>query len=299
MTRFSDKVALVTGVSDRGIGGAVVERLAREGAAVAVLWMDPPKRTLKALGRREVPHVSARCDVTDNDSVAAAVDACMAEFGQIDVVVNNAGVDFAGPLEQTDDRLWDQLMAVNLGGLMRVTRAALPYLAEPGGVVVSIGSVLGLAGCPGFTAYSASKAGACGLTQSLAAELAPSGRRAVCVAPALVHTPMAHKHVATAGPAERDAIDAAHPLGVGMPGDVAAAVAFLASDEARWITGITLPLGYHESFPLPSEAVERTTHNSTSASTAAEPPPGGADRGRRAGEREGELEEMHPSGSRA
>ena len=267
--RFSDKVALVTGVSDRGIGGAIVERLADEGAAIAVLWLDRPKRTLKRLERRDTPHVSVRCDVTDAESVAEAIDACMAEFGQIDLVVNNAGVEIAGPLEQTTDAQWDQLMAVNLGGLMKVTRAALPYLTEPGGVVVNIASVLGLAGCGGFTAYSASKAGVTGLTQSLASELAPSQRRCVCVAPALVHTPMAHRHVAAAGEAEREQIEAAHPLGVGMPGDVAAAVAFLASDEARWISGITLPLGYHEHFPLPSRAVEKTTNGEAKATLAA------------------------------
>ena len=257
--RFSDKVVLVTGVSDRGIGGAIAERVTDEGGAVAALWLDQPQRTLKKLSRRQAPHVSVRCDVTNSSSVAAAIDACMAEFGQIDVVVNNAGVEIAGPLEETTDEQWDALIDVNLGGLMKVTRAALPYLTEPGGVIVNIASVLGLAGCAGFTAYSASKAGVTGLTQSLASELAPTGRRCVCVAPALVHTPMAHRHVATAGEAERDEIERAHLNGVGMPGDVAAAVAFLASDEARWISGITLPLGYHTHFPLPSAAVERTS----------------------------------------
>ena len=266
--RFADAVVLVTGVSDRGIGGAIVERLADEGAAVAVLWLEEPKRTLRKLARREAPHLSVRCDVTDTASVAAAIDACMAEFGQIDVVVNNAGVEIAGPLETTDDAQWERLMAVNLGGVMKVTRAALPYLTEPGGVVVTIGSVLGLAGCAGFTAYSASKAGAEGLTQSLAAELAPSGRRAVGVAPALVHTPMAHRHVGVADEADREATEAAHPLGIGMPADVASAVAFLASAEARWITGITLPLGYHRHFPLPSRAVETTTSDRQAAASA-------------------------------
>ena len=254
--RFSDHVALVTGVSDRGIGGAIVERLAAEGCAIAALWLDEPRRTLKKLARRDVPHVSVRCDVTDSDSVAAAVDDCMGEFGQIDVVVNNAGIEIAGPLEQTSDAQWDRLMAVNLGGLMKVSRAALPYLTEPGGVIVNVASVLGLAGCGGFTAYSASKAGVDGLTRSLASEIAPTGRRVVCVAPALVHTPMAHRHVSAADEAAREQTEAAHPLGIGMPADVAAAVAFLASDEARWITGCTLPLGYHPSFPLPSRPVE-------------------------------------------
>lgn len=254
--RFVGKVAIVTGVSDRGIGGAIAERLAAEGAALAAFFHpDKPVRTLRKLVKLGQPVLEVPCDVTSNGSVAAAIDAVMGEFGQIDVLVNNAGVDRAQPMEDMSDADWDLTINVNLSGVMRITRAASKYLAEPGGVIVNVASALGLGGCYGFTAYSASKAGVIGMTQSLAMELAPRGQRAVCVAPALVHTPMAHKHIGQLTDEDTARIEAAHPIGVGMPADISAAVAFLASDEARWVTGVTLPLGYLNQFGLPGTAM--------------------------------------------
>ena len=109
-----------------------------------------------------------------------------------------------------------------------------------------------MAGCAGYHAYSASKAGLIGMTQSLALELAPRGQRAVCVAPALVHTPMAHKHVASLDESTKKDLESAHPLGMGAPSDVANAVTFLASKNASWITGVSLPLGWIPSWGLPA-----------------------------------------------
>jgi NAD(P)-dependent dehydrogenase (short-subunit alcohol dehydrogenase family) len=175
----------------------------------------------------------------------------MGEFGKIDVVVNNAGVELARPLEKFSDADWKELLDVNLNGAIAVAQATLPYLPQPGGVIVNIASALGLAGCPGYSIYSASKAGLIGFTQSLAWELAPQRIRVVAVAPALVYTPMVHKYMSQITPALWQQIEACHPLGIGGPGDVAAAVAFLASSDARWITGVTLPLGWAANFPLP------------------------------------------------
>ena len=250
--RFAGKVALVTGASDRGIGGEIAVRLAREGAAVALLSRRIPERLLKKVNRFEHGGVHTSGDVTKTADVARAIDDCMGEFGKIDVVVNNAGVELARPLDQFSDDEWRQLIDVNLNGAISVTRAALPYLAAPGGVIVNIASALGLGGCPGFSIYSASKAGLIGFTQSLAWELAPKGIRVVAVAPGLVHTPMIHKHVDQLTPEIWAKIEACHPLGMGRPDDVAAAVAFLASSDARWITGITLPLGWAQHYPLPT-----------------------------------------------
>jgi NAD(P)-dependent dehydrogenase (short-subunit alcohol dehydrogenase family) len=250
--RFAGKVALITGASDRGIGGEIAVRLAREGAAVALLSRRTPERLLKKVNRFGHGAVHTAGDVTRRDDVNRAIDDCMGEFGKIDVLVNNAGVETARRLDKFSDDEWRQLLEVNLNGAIAVTRAALPYLAAPGGAIVSIASALGLAGCPGYSVYSASKAGLIGFTQSLAWELAPKGVRVVAVAPALVHTPMIHKHIDQLSPEVWSQIEACHPLGMGRPDDVAAAVAFLASSDARWITGVTLPLGWAPHYPLPT-----------------------------------------------
>ena len=251
--RYEDSVVFVSGVSDRGIGGAIVERLSAEGAAVAVTWYQhPPERLLRRLSRSGAPHLSVECDVTRQRSVDSAVAACLDRFGRIDVLVNNAGVESAAELETVSDYQWLRTLDVNLNGAMRLTRAVLPHLSTQGGVVVSIASVLAMAGSSEYAAYKTSKAGLIGMTQSLALEIACRGQRALCLAPALVHTAMVHKHLAAMTDDEKRQTEAMHPLGIGQPQDVASAVAFLASEEARWITGVTLPMGWVNGYPLPA-----------------------------------------------
>jgi 3-oxoacyl-[acyl-carrier protein] reductase len=250
--RFGGKVVLVTGASDRGIGGETAVRLASEGAAIAIISRHEPARLLKKLNRYGHGAVHTIGDVTKNEDIVRSIEACRQAFGRLDVVVNNAGVELARSLDQFEDADWRALLDVNLNGAIAVTKAALPHLSQPGGVIVNIASALGLGGCPGFSIYSASKAGMIGFTQSLAWELAPKGIRVVAVAPGLVHTPMVHKHVSQLTPEIWKQIEDCHPLGMGRPDDVAAAVAFLASADARWITGITLPLGWAHHYPLPT-----------------------------------------------
>ena len=249
--RFTGKVALVTGANDRGFGGAIAERFVREGAAVALLDLQEPKKLLRRLGRLDANFIWSVCDVTRQEDVNRAIDTCMEEFGQIDVVVNSAGVSHVAPFEKLTDHQWQQTLDVNLSGVMRVTRAALPHMPEPGGAIVNIASALGPNGCQNFAAYNASKMGLIGMTQALALELAPRGMRAVCVAPALAHTPMLHSYAKHFNTEIWEKLKECHPLGLGSAHDVAAAVAFLASDEARWITGVTLPLGWTPNWPLP------------------------------------------------
>jgi 3-oxoacyl-[acyl-carrier protein] reductase len=253
--RFVGKVALITGAGDRGIGGEIAVRLASEGAAIAAISRHEPGRLLKKLKRFNQGAVHTLGDVTKRDDVARAIDDCLEEFGKIDVVVNNAGVEVASPLESFGEDAWRAVLDVNLAGAIAVSKAALQHLSQPGGVIVNIASALGIGGCPGFSVYSASKAGLIGFTQSLAWELAPQGIRVVAVAPGLVHTPMVHKHAEKLTPEVWKQIEACHPLGMGRPDDVAAAVAFLASSDARWITGITLPLGWAQHYPLPTHAM--------------------------------------------
>lgn len=253
--RYQGQVAFITGANDKGIGGAIAERFASEGASIAIASLEEPKRLVKKLGKQGNGVVFARCDVTRSNLIRQAIDATLEEFGKIDIIVNNAGVEVARSLRKFTEEQWRQMLAVNLDGAIAVTHAALDHLTEPGGVIVNIASALGLGGCAGFSIYSASKAGLIGFTQSLAWELAPRGIRIVGVAPGLVHTPMIHKHIEHLSTEDRRQIESCHPLGIGLPHDVASAVAFLASDEARWITGVTLPLGFAHHYPLPTKSL--------------------------------------------
>jgi NAD(P)-dependent dehydrogenase (short-subunit alcohol dehydrogenase family) len=253
--RFARKVVLITGASEKGIGGAIALRLANEGAVVVVASRSEPTRLLEQLRdrHRDRDCQFLSCDVTREDEVRAAVADCRSRFGALDVLVNNAGVEHIGRLEEIDDATMAEILDTNLTGSIRMTRAVLPCLRSPGGVIVNVSSALSLAGCAGFSIYSASKAGINGFTQSLAWELAPRGQRVVAVAPGVVLTKMATGYREHLTPETAHKVRACHPLDVGLTSDVAAAVAFLASDEARWITGITLPLGWSPCIPLPVE----------------------------------------------
>ncbi len=251
--RFARKVALITGASDKGIGGAIALRLANEGAVVAVASRSEPTRLLEQLRGRHRDCLFLPCDVTREGEVRAAVADCRSRFDTLDVLVNNAGVEHIVRLEDLDDATMAEILDTNLTGSIRMTRAVLSCLRSPGGVIVNVSSALSLAGCAGFSIYSASKAGINGFTQSLAWELAPRGQRVVAVAPGVVLTKMSTGYREHLTPETAHKVRACHPLDVGLTSDVAAAVAFLASDEARWITGVTLPLGWSPCIPLPVE----------------------------------------------
>ncbi|MFG3046407.1 SDR family NAD(P)-dependent oxidoreductase [Streptomyces sp. NPDC048241] len=237
--RFTGHGALVTGAG-RGIGAAVARRLAQEGAQVLVTDQDAPEaeRVAAELRRQGLTAAASKCDVADRTSVEAAVAHAAETFGSLDVLVNCAAhCSPDGPAFEDDpDDSWARDLDITLGGVRRCSQAALPHLAASGrGAIVSIGSVNGLMDF-GNHAYSAAKAGLGSLTRTLAGHAAARGVRVNLVAPGTVRT--------SAWEGRDDDLDAVrdcYPLGrVGEPEDIAAAVAFLASRDAAWITGTTL-----------------------------------------------------------
>jgi len=236
MPGLDGKVAMVTG-STRGIGRAVAEALALAGAKVAVIGRDQARAEAAAA---QIGHGAQgfACDVTD----AAAVDACVAAIekalGTIQVLVNNAGVTKDNVFLRLTDADWDVVLEANLKGAFRTIRAASRGMMKARwGRIINISSVVGLMGNKGQANYAASKAGLLGLTKSIARELASRGITVNAVAPGFIETDM----TARLTPEQRDALAKGIPLErLGTPADVAAAVLFLASDGAAYITGQVL-----------------------------------------------------------
>ncbi|MFF3190955.1 SDR family NAD(P)-dependent oxidoreductase [Streptomyces misionensis] len=258
-TRFAGHGVLVTGAA-RGIGAAVARRLAAEGGRILVTDRDLPEaeRTAAALRQEGLAAEAFACDVADRAAVEAAVARAVDAFGSLDVLVNCAAhCSPDAPLfEDGPDDAWARDLDVTLTGAYRCCRAALPHLAASGrGAIVSIGSVNGLQDF-GNHAYSAAKAGLGSLTRTLAGQAAARGVRVNLVAPGTVRTS------AWEGRADDvAAVRGLYPLGrVGEPEDIAAAVAFLASRDAAWVTGTTLVVdggltavhtGFHEALRHP------------------------------------------------
>ncbi|SOD67071.1 NAD(P)-dependent dehydrogenase, short-chain alcohol dehydrogenase family [Streptomyces sp. 1222.2] len=237
--RFEGYGVLITGAA-RGIGAATARRLAEEGARVLVTDVDlsAAERSVTELRGQGLAVEAYRCDVGDRESVEAAVAHAVSVFGSLDVLVNNAfGCTPDEPLfENTPDETWARDLDLTLTSAFRCSRAALPHLVASGrGAIVNIGSVNGLQDF-GNHAYSAGKAGLVSLTRTLAGDAAPRGVRVNLVAPGTIRTP------GWAGrESHLDDLAGIYPLGrVGEPSDIAAAVAFLASRDAAWITGTTL-----------------------------------------------------------
>ncbi len=243
MQRFADRVVLVTG-SARGIGAATAQRFAQEGASVAIVDLDESAAAATADRLGATKAVGIGCDVSDADSVTAAVERTVEELGGLHVLVNNAGITRDNLLFKMSEQDWDLVMNVHLRGAFLCSRAAQKvFVPQTYGKIVNLSSVSAL-GNRGQANYSAAKMGIQGLTRTLAIELGPYGVNANAVAPGFIVTDMTDdtaRRVGVEPEAFRAAAAAETPVRrVGQPADIATAITFLASDEASFVTGQTL-----------------------------------------------------------
>jgi NAD(P)-dependent dehydrogenase (short-subunit alcohol dehydrogenase family) len=239
--RFTDRVAVVTGAGS-GIGRGVAVRLAEEGAAVAVLDVSEEglAGTVDAVTAGGGTAIAYRCDVTDEESVRSTVDALASALGPPTVVCNVAGVGgFYNTVDMPLDR-WERILAVNLTGPFLVCRATLPHLLAHGGAVVNVASNTALMGQAYSAAYCASKAGLLMFSKALAAEYLTRGVRVNVVAPGGVDTPLMGRFELPDGADVKELTKLMTPMGFSTPAEIAASVAFLASDESSYTTGAVL-----------------------------------------------------------
>lgn len=267
---LAGKVALITGAGrHRGIGRAIALRLARDGADIVVSarprdhssypaheremqWQGAPSlaQEIEATGRRAL---AVDCDVTDKAQVVAMIDQVRDTFGRLDIIVNNAGLPSeagASPILDTDEDVWNRTMDVNVNGVFLVTKYGGRLMRDcgNGGSIVMIASLAGRVGLPDYGAYCASKFGVVGFTQQLALELAGTGIRANCVSPGSHDTDMMDGTIARATKkhqlpdgAYREQLENFIPMGrQGHVSELAAAVSFMCSSDASYITGQTL-----------------------------------------------------------
>ncbi len=241
--RLEDRVVFVTG-GGSGIGKGIAELFAGEGAKVVAAGLTLKKTEAVAAGivAQGGQSIGVSMDVADSASVRTAFAEAVGHFGPIDILVNNAGLSVGDTILDFDELAWDRNLDVVLKGIYLCSREVLPGMIEKGkGVILNVGSVNGLTGL-GESAYSAAKAGMVNLTQNMAIHYGPDGIRVNCIAPGTIRTPIWGERVER-DPAVFDNLAKVYPLGrVGEIDDVTPAALFLCSDDAAWITGVTLPI---------------------------------------------------------
>lgn len=238
MRGLKDKVVIITG-SANGIGKCTALRFAEEGAKVVVADFADGSATVQEVEALGSAAVYVQVDVANPESVKNMVDKAIEAFGKVDVLVNNAGITKDAMMKKMTKDAWDAVISVNLTGVFNCTSAVLPYMLEQkSGVVLTSSSVVGIYGNMGQTNYAATKWGVIGMTKSWAKEMAKNGLRFNCVAPGFIGTDMVKK-IPQQVLEERILIKV--PAGrLGEPEEIAAAFAFLASDDAKFINGTVL-----------------------------------------------------------
>jgi NAD(P)-dependent dehydrogenase (short-subunit alcohol dehydrogenase family) len=247
--RLDGKTAVVTG-GGSGIGQAIAELFGKQGARVAVLDLneEAAQETAARISGTQGQASAHRCDVTRADQVKATLEAVLATWGGLDVLVNNAGIAHVGNIETTEEADFDRVMQVNVKGAYLVARAAVERMVpRGGGVIVNMASITSVIGVPDRFAYSVSKGAILTMTFSIAVDYVKKGIRCNCIAPARIHTPFVDGFVHKNYPG-RDAevlrqLSEYQPIGrMGRPDEVAALALYLASDEASFVTGQCYPI---------------------------------------------------------
>lgn len=240
MTRFQQKVVVITGAGS-GIGAGAAQRFAREGASVVLVGRTPEKLEKIAAQLPQGKHLVVPCDVSKADEVENLAQRVVEEYGRVDVLVNNAGIIVQGRIHEIKLSDWETLMATDLNGVFYCTHYLMPELLKTKGNVVNISSVSGLGGDWGMSVYNAAKGAITNFTRALAMDYGADGVRVNAICPGFTFTDLTEE-MKENEPLLKKFYERIPLKRAGEPEDIADAIAFIASDDARYITGVNLPV---------------------------------------------------------